>query len=590
MTTNVPAAPSGSQPPSNNQSQSESLPAEENRINEDGSSVLGPRVEEGREAEKKLHPLVAGFSKLPMVRQIGLMIGLAASIALGLAVVLWSTEETYRPLMNSNNTYDAREVIDVLQLQGITFDIDPVSGLILVKESDLHKARLAIAGAGLSDDKTIGFELLDQDQGLGTSQFMETTRYRRGLEGELARTIASMNQVKSARVHLAIPRQSVFVRDNREATASVFLEMYSGTTLEKEQAKAITNLVATSVPDLNAEMVTIVDQKGRLLSNFDEDPEATQTEKQFEYTQKVEDSVIRRINSILEPVIGQDAFRAEVAADVDFTRLEQTEELFNPDLIALRSEQTISEEKTGEFQGGIPGALTNQPPGNAAAPEEVDENGNPVDAKPTSKRDEATRNYEVDRTLSYTQHQQGRLRRLTVAVVVDDMKTVTENGEVTKEPWSQEELDRIRILVQDAVGYDASRGDSVNVINSPFMAPDANLEEITFWNQPWFWDVMKQVLAGLFVLILIFGVFRPAIKNLISQGEEDQEDEEGIDSLTIDEEAISDDKVTLSGADEYLLPGPSEGFERQLDALRGLIAEDPGKVAMVLRNWIMADD
>lgn len=584
MTENVPAAPGAmsSQPPA--------VASEEPAVSTEERSGLTPTVEEGDDDKRRLHPLVEGFTKLPIVRQVGLLLGLAAAIALGLAVVLWSTEEKYRPLMNSNNTYDAQEVIEVLQLQNIKFDIDPVSGLILVKESDLHRARLTIAGAGLSSDKTIGFELLDQDQGLGTSQFMETTRYRRGLEGELARTIASMNQIKAARVHLAIPRQSVFVRDNREAKASVFVDLLAGSQLEKEHVNAITNLVSTSVTDLDPESVTIVDQKGRLLSDFDEDPESTQTERQFEYARKVEDSVIRRINSILEPVIGGEAFRAEVSADVDFTKIEQTEELFNPDLIAIRSEQTISEEKTGEFQGGIPGALTNQPPGNAIAPEEVDENGNPVPAKPTSKRDEATRNYEVDRSLSYTQHQQGRLRRLTVAVVVDDMKTVTENGEVSRVPWTQEELDRIRILVQDAVGYNASRGDSVNVINSPFMAEDDGLLDIPFYEQPWFWDIVKQVLAGLFVLILIFGVFRPAIRNLIAQGEEEAEEEEGIDALTIDEDAISDDKVTLSGADEYLLPGASEGFDRQLDALRGLIAEDPGRVAMVLRNWIMADD
>ena len=240
---------------------------------------------------------------------------------------------------------------------------------------------------------------------------------------------------------------------------------------------------------------------------------------------------------------------------------------------------------------GIPGALTNQPPGDAEAPEQaLDENGNPI-PPPTNKRDETTRNYEVDRTLSYTQHQQGRVRRLTVAVVVDDLAGLDADGNAMTTPWSQAELDRIRILVQDAVGYDATRGDSVNVINSPFMADSDELLPEPFYTQKWFWDIVKQALGGLFVLILIFGVFRPALRNLIETGkEQDEEDDEGIDSLDIDEETIADDKVTLSGADEYVLPGASEAFERQLDALRGLIAEDPGRVALVLKHWIMADD
>ena len=555
------------------------------------AGAVAPKVEEGSGTVKRMHPLLEGFAKLPMLRQAGLLLGFAASVALGLLVVLWSQSDTYRPLMNSNNSYDAKEVIEVLTTNDIDFDIDPASGVILVKDTDLHKARLKIAAAGLSDDKTVGFELMDQDQSLGTSQFMETTRYRRGLEGELARTVASINQVKAARVHLAIPKRSVFVRDDRKPSASVFVEMFAGQQLEQDHVKAITNLVATSVPEMVAEDVTIVDQKGRLLSDFEEDPEETQTDRQFEYTRKLEELLIRRISSILEPVIGTEAFRAEVSADVDFTRLEQTEELFNPDLIALRSEQTLKEEKIAGVDGGIPGALTNQPPGDAEAPEQaLDENGNPI-PPPTNKRDETTRNYEVDRTLSYTQHQQGRVRRLTVAVVVDDLAGLDADGNAMTTPWSQAELDRIRILVQDAVGYDATRGDSVNVINSPFMADSDELLPEPFYTQKWFWDIVKQALGGLFVLILIFGVFRPALRNLIETGkEQDEEDDEGIDSLDIDEETIADDKVTLSGADEYVLPGASEAFERQLDALRGLIAEDPGRVALVLKHWIMADD
>ncbi|MEX1056241.1 MAG: flagellar M-ring protein FliF C-terminal domain-containing protein, partial [Natronospirillum sp.] len=202
---------------------------------------------------------------------------------------------------------------------------------------------------------------------------------------------------------------------------------------------------------------------------------------------------------------------------------------------------------------------------------------------------EATRNYEVDRTLSYTQQQQGRLRRLTVAVAVDDLQTVVD-GQMQRVPWAQEDLERIRILVQDAVGYDAARGDSINVINTAFMAPDEVFEEAGFWTEPWFWEIMRAVLGGLFVLILIFGVVRPALRNLMDQGSETDDGDSALDALDIDDDAISDDKVTLSMADEYLLPGPSESFDKQLDALRGLIAEDPGRVSVLMKKWIMNDD
>jgi len=585
---NVPAAPSN-----NTNMTTDTAVSSASVMNQTGKagdeSGFIPKVDEALEERKKVHPVLAGFSKLTMSRQVGLMIGMSAAVALAMFVVLWSQEDTYSPLMNANNSYNTKDIINLLQAEKIGFSIDPVSGVILVKDSELHDARLAVAGADLSVDGAMGFELLDQEQALGTSQFMENARYRRSLEGELTRTISSINQIRSSRVHLAIPKRSVFVNDRRTPSASVFVELYPGGALEKDHVKAITNLVATSIEELSPDNVTIVDQRGRLLSDFDEDPEASQNDKQFEFTRKIEESMARRINSILEPIIGSDGFRAEVSADVDFTAVEQTEELFNPDLIALRSEQVLSEEKIGENVGGIPGALTNQPPGNAIAPEETGDGTGTPQQPPTTKRDEATRNYEVDRTLSYTVHQQGRVRRLTVAVVVDDLALVNADGEAIEQTWTQDELDRLRILVQDAVGFDASRGDSVNVINSRFMATEDVIEEPPFWTQPWFWEIAKQVLAGIFVLILIFGVFRPALKNLMDQGNE-EETEDSLDLLDVDEDAISDDKVTLSGADEYSLPGASEGFERQLDAIRGLIAEDPGRVAIVFQDWIMTND
>ena len=453
------------------------------------------------------------LSQLPMLRQFGLLVGLAASVAIGFAVVLWSQEPEYRPLYNSMDGFDAGQVVEMLQQSRIDYKVEPNSGALLVRSEDLADARLRLASAGISPtDGNVGFEILDREQGLGTSQFMETTRYRRGLEGELARTISSLYNVKAARVHIAIPRSTVFVRDDRKPSASVLLEMYAGRRLEPAQVMAIVNLVATSVPELGKDEVTVVDQNGNLLSNQSELNELTVAGRQFDYTRRLEETYTRRVHNILQPVLGTGRYKAEVSADVDFSAVESTAEMFSPDA-ALRSEQVVTEARSANAgPQGVPGALSNQPPGATQVPEQVIDpvTGQPVVAAvPQDKREQAVRNYELDRQISHTRQQLGRLKRLSVAVVVDDPAQVDpQTGEVTRTPISEAEMARLTRLVQDAVGYDASRGDSVSVINSAFVA-EAELEPlpaIPFWEQPWFWDVAKQILGILFVLVLVFAV------------------------------------------------------------------------------------
>lgn len=540
--------------------------------------------------EQDIHPVVAGFNKLSIVRQAAMLGGVALAIALTVAVFIWSQEPNYKPLINRMQDYNAQEIVEVLQREGFEFEIDPTSQVLMVRADELHDARLKLAAASLIDDKTVGLELLENDSNLGTSHFIETARYRRGLEGELARTIASVQAIRNARVHLAIPKQSVFVRDHRKPRASVFLELYAGANLHKDQVEAIVNLVSSSISEMDKGAVSVVDQKGNLLSKVESDSQELLATKQLQYTERVEDSISSRVNSILKPVLGLENYKAEVSADIDFTVVEQSEEIFNPDLIAVRSEQLIDEQKISGNEGGIPGALSNQPPGEANAPEQIDPaTGQPI--TPMDKRSETTRNYEVDRTLSYKQQQVGRIKRLTVAVVVNDKESLNaETGEIQFVPWSEGDLERLEILVKDAVGFNASRGDSVNVINSPFMGKgEVELGTPEFWTQPWFWEIMKQVLAGLFLLVLIFGVIRPTIASIANKGRTD-EDALGLDELADAEEEFDEDRVTLSGADDFLLPGASESFERQLDALKGLIAEDPARVAQVVIQWINSED
>ena len=540
-----------------------------------------------QEPEDSGHPVLSGFNRLSIVRQIGVIAGIALVIALAIAILMWSREPTYKPLIHRLQDHNAQEIIEVLQRESIPFEIDPTTQILLVQAGDLHEARMKLAAASLIDDKTVGLEVLDKDSTLGTSQFIENARYRRGLEGELARTIASVKSVRNARVHLALPKQSVFVRDQRKPRASVFVELYAGRDLSRDQVEAIVNLVASSVSEMDHAGISVVDQKGNLLSKIEEQSGEMLAHKQLEYTEKVQSSITQAVNNILKPVLGTDNYKAEVSADVDFTVQEQSEELYNPDLIALRSEQLLNEENADKTNGGIPGALSNQPPAAANAPE-VANGGGGAGGAGVNRRSESTRNYEIDRTLSYKQQQVGRIRRLTVAVVVNDRASLNADGDTVYSPWTDNDLQRLEILVKDAVGFNAARGDSVNVINSPFMGKgEIELGDPDFWTQPWFWEIMKQILAGLFILVLIFGVIRPTIKSIANRGR----DEASIllDELEDAEAGLDDDKVTLAGMDEFLLPGASESFERQLDALKGLIAEDPARVAQVVIKWVNED-
>ncbi|MFJ4247629.1 flagellar basal-body MS-ring/collar protein FliF [Pseudomonas sp. NPDC089741] len=565
------------------------------------------------------------LSEMTVLRQVGLLVGLAASVAIGFAVVLWSQQPDYRPLYGSLAGMDAKQVMDTLAAADIPYTVEPNSGALLVKADDLSRARMKLAAAGVTpSDGNIGFEILDKDQGLGTSQFMEATRYRRGLEGELARTISSLNNVKGARVHLAIPKSSVFVRDERKPSASVLVELYSGRSLEPGQVIAIINLVATSVPELSKSQITVVDQKGTLLSDQAENSEMTMAGKQFDYSRRMESMLTQRVHNILQPVLGNDRYKAEVSADIDFNAVESTAEQFNPDQPALRSEQSVNEQRTASNgPQGVPGALSNQPPapasapqttGGAAAPASMVQPGQPlVDANgqqimdpatgqpmlapyPADKRQQSTKNFELDRSISHTKQQQGRLNRLSVSVVVDDqVKVNAANGETTRAPWSADELARFTRLVQDAVGFDASRGDSVSVINMPFSAERGEvIADIPFYSQPWFWDIVKQVLGVLFILVLVFGVLRPVLNNITGGGKGKELAGLGSDVELggmggLDGE-LSNDRVSLGGPQSILLPSPSEGYDAQLNAIKSLVAEDPGRVAQVVKEWINADE
>jgi len=535
------------------------------------------------------------LSQNPVLRQLAVMIGIAASVAIGVAVVLWSQTPNYSLLYGNLAQKDATEVINALDQAGIRFKSDESSGALMVPSSKLHEARMKLAGLGLPHSDSLGFELLQKESGFGTSRALEAARFHRALEGELARTIGTLSNIESARVHLATPKQSVFVRKQKHPSASVVVKLYPGRALEKGQVSAIIHLAASSVPELVASRVTVVDHKGNLLSGHMDGQEMLQNATQFEYTTQLEEHFQRRVEAILTPILGADSIHAQVTAEVDFTVTERTAERYNPDLPALRSEQVQEQASVSNSAQGVPGALSNQPPAAGYAPEQLagqpGEQAAPEVPKSSSKR--ATRNYELDRTISHTRLSSGELRRLSVAVVVDDRVTVDGDGEPVRHERTLEEINRITQLVKEAIGFNATRGDSVRVVNAAFMlpTPPEPLPEQAIWEQPWVWDLAKQLGGLLLVLLLIFFVLRPTMKRLTSMSRIERAPGDDANGSAIGSEGAAGAGGTAlqsQNGDQLQLPGPG-GYENSLDAARGMVQNDPKRVAQVVRSWVAED-
>lgn len=525
-----------------------------------------------------------GFYGLPLLRQFGLMTGLAASVAIGVAVVLWSQKPSYRMLYSGLAEQDSAAVVQSLQKSGITYELADGTGTVLVPADRVHEARLKLAGEGLPKGVGAGFELLDSQKGFGVSQFMENARYQRALEGELAQTIASISSVRAARVHLAIPKQTAFVRSQKKPTASVMVDLYAGRSLDEGQVAAIGHMVAASIPNLDVDQVTIVDQQGRLLTQPDAGDDMRLTATQFDYRKRIEAYYTKRIEDIVTPIAGFGAVKAQVNADLDFTVTEQTQESFNPNPPAVRSEQTVEEKTTSALQaGGVPGSLSNQAPSAAAAAAETTAPGG-------SSVQRTTRNYEIDKTISHTRRNGAAIRRLTAAVVIDDRTTVDEDGETVREPLTEEELTRITNLVKEAIGFSAERGDSVNVINQSFTLPPApeEMPEPSLFASANLWDMAKQALAIAAVAFLIFGVLRPVLRELAAKGKAAPPA-----ALLQGAGQMAEDQLTLSGgARPAGLPagaGAGGGYDSNLSAARTLAAQDPKRTAQVVRNWVAAE-
>lgn len=530
-----------------------------------------------------------GFIQLPAVRQLGILLGFAAVAAFGVGLVLWSWVPSYTVLFGGMGEKEAVEVAQLLEGKGLEYKLDERTGAIMVPSGKVHEIRLELASEGYPKSSSVGLEILQNKSEFGTSQFLEMTRYQHALEAELARSVMTLSSVQSARVHLALPKQSVFVRKRQQPTASVLVDLYAGRSLEDGQVDAISHLVASSIPNLEPERVTIVDKRGRLLSNKKRNAQMALSQEQFQYNRKVEGDYIARIEDILAPIVGRDGMRAQVTAELDFTVTEQTQESYNPDIPALRSEQVAEEQNLGGVVQGVPGALTNQPPGVATVPEEANTATGPdgEQRERLSSRKNTTTNYELDRTISHSRMATGQVKRLSIAVVVDDRLVTNEEGTVVREPRSTEEMARLTSLVREAVGYNIARGDSVNVLNTTFaddtayIAAAGGMPEMPIWEEPWVLDVGKVAGAILLGMLLILAVIRPMMRNLSTLGRLQEEQPEPVPQEEVKKMLPRRDPM------EGLVKLPEPGaYEDNIAMVKQVVHDDPKLVAQVVRNWI----
>lgn len=545
----------------------------------------------------------------PGLKPLVLLIGIAAAVAAGVGIVLWSKEPTYSLLYGNLGQADAAQIAQALDTNGIPYKLEG-SNTITVPADRVHDARLKLAGQGLPEGDG-GFSVMSKDPGFGVSQFMEGARYQHALETELARTITNLQAVEGARVHLALPRQSAFVRDRRKPSASVFLQMKPGRRLESEQVTAIVNLVASSIPELEAQQVTVVDQQGRLLSSPEGgNTEVAEREKQMEIARELEDRYTHRVQQLLTPLVGSDRVRAQVVADVEMSTTEEAREQYRPESQIVRSEQTAEEtSRNGSGPQGVPGALTNQPPqpgtalpagtnsapapapGQAAA---ANANGAAGVAPPDNTSRQSTRNYEIDRTVAYTKLPAGRLKRLTVAVLVDNLRSTAEDGTVNETAITPEQIDNMTRLVKDAIGFNEQRGDSVSVVNQSFRGEtkpeDIVPDKIPLWEQPLMRDMAKLLVGLIALLVIVFSVLRPMLRSLIGVPPTLEKKGKGKDADPRPVQVQQVNPVALAMAAPMADGSAPLDYDGQIAAARALVTQDPARVAQLVKTWVGDDE
>jgi flagellar M-ring protein FliF len=529
--------------------------------------------------------LTSLLDTIPGLRILVLLVGLAGAIAAGIGIYTWSHGPDYTLLFADLGEKDALEVADSLRAVDIPYRLEAGGRGVSVPRAQMDDARMKLAAKGLPRSGGMGAELLRDSQGIGTTPSMESARFQMALETELAKTISSLSPVQGARIHLAIPKPAAFTRDRRPPSASVFVELYPGRNLEKDQVASIVNLVASSVPDLEASHVTVVDQHGRLLTQQESGSDLDASVQQLEYARHIEENLSARVEELLTPMTGAGRVHAKVNADVDFTQTEEAREVYTPDPKKVRSEQTSEQTASGGGSApqGVPGAASNQPPksGGTQPPPAIALQAS--QSLGTQSKQE-TRNYELDKTISHTRQAIGRIKRLSIAVLVDNLPHTNEKGETVMQPLTDDERKQIETLVRQAVGFDESRGDSVNIMNAAFQhEAEAPIAPTPIWQQPAVLSTARTGAGVLVLLTLILMVVRPTVRQLLST------------PLTAQVQALpggeGGEAVAIGAGGGAVAIGQRSvpAYEDKLALARTAVAQDPKRVAQVVKTWVGSD-
>lgn len=543
------------------------------------------------------------IARSPASRQLLLLVGVAAAVAMGVAVVMWSRGPNFGLLYAGLDQKDAAAITQALQSTNTPYTLGADGASIMAPQADLAAIRLRLAGQGLPQGSSNSTSVPGSDSPFGMSDLAERTRYQQMLETDLGNTIAGLQSVRSARVHLALPKPSAFIRDSRQASASVLVSLYPGRQLDASQVQAIVHLVSSSVPELDASQVSVVDQQGQLLTGGAPDSAASVGDSRLRLATRIENTYADRIEELLTPLVGPGKVRAQVYVDLDFSQTEKASETYDHDHPALRSEQTSSETRTdGSSDGQVPGALSNQPPNTVAQPTAANPQAGAAQANgangaaganasttakatPTDSSSSATRNYELDRTISHVTDPAGRLSRLSVAVVVDN-KTVGVGKDAKSVAFTQQELDHLTDLAKNAVGFSAARGDTVSVVNQPFHhdpAVDDNLPPTPFWQRPGMLDLIKQGAGILVALLVAFGLLRPLLKGLLRGPSRAAPAEAAALPSPMPKVSVRVDDIP---EDEPARIEQAIAYEQKIHMAKRLVSENPKQVAQVVRNWV----
>ncbi|EPR4991690.1 flagellar basal-body MS-ring/collar protein FliF [Vibrio navarrensis] len=528
---------------------------------------------------------------LDLLRQIVLVVSISICVALIVMLFFWVKEPEMRPL-GIFETEELIPVLDHLDQQKINYKLD--GNTILVEASEFNSIKLDMVRSGLNQSTQAGDDILLQDMGFGVSQRLEQERLKLSRERQLGKAIEEMKQVRKARVLLALPKQSVFVRHNQEASASVFLTLGTGANLKQQEVDSIVDMVASAVPGMKTSRVTVTDQHGRLLNSGSQDPVSAARRKEQELERSQEQMLREKIDSVLIPILGFGNYTAQVDIEMDFSAVEQTRKAFDPNTPATRSEYALEDYNNANMVAGVPGALSNQPPADASIPQDVAQMKDGSVTGQGSVRKESTRNFELDTTISHERKQTGIVTRQTVSVAIKDRAAVNpDNGSVTYTPRSEAEINAIRQVLIGTVGFNENRGDLLNVLSMQFAEQEPEkLADVPIWEHPNFNDWVRWFASALVIIVVVLVLIRPAMKKLLNPASDDENEMYGPDGLPIG----ADGETSLIGSDiessELFEFGSSIDLpnlhkdEDVLKAVRALVANEPELAAQVVKNWM----